>query len=248
MQVDVASLGSHTGKDVDNFIEFFLRGNSSDTHEAVFPLGPRYLGKNPGNWWVQGRAADLMTLSDLLAGPVRVHQRQVLFHPRKRKFGDLHTKTVVSIDQKGEMVPAQIDIRTGIISPGEVDVLNTWATKVGFIVDGNEQIVVVLPLFGETEKETSFEQADRRRKTVEKRAQKWIRLVGGEIRWTQCRAVVAIDGKQVDRPPGEHGDRVLFLERFDHPRGDAVASARWLQGRLEQENLFLHEPGVVNAP
>ena len=59
-----------------------------------------------------------------------------------------------------------------------------------------------------------------------------------EIARREVRAEKPVDRIDLDRAPRQHADLVLGHERLQHPRGDAVAAARRLHGRLHQQHAF----------
>src|SRR5688572_23674657 len=63
---------------------------------------------------------------------------------------------------------------------------------------------------------------------------------GVEIARVQVGSEKAVDRLDVDRLPRQHGDAMFGHDRLQYPRGHAIAAARWLHRRLNQQHtLFM---------
>src|SRR4051812_37800434 len=109
MQMDVLSARPERRNNIDDFVEFFFGRKPADTDEAVFTLGPWHGGELACNRRVDGHAVDAVALPHPVAGPMRIHQRQIVFHPARCMVRDAATQTAVSAHRAAPaMIPAEV--------------------------------------------------------------------------------------------------------------------------------------------
>ena len=237
VQVDVRMHRADGGDDVDDRVVVLLGCNASETDERVGPIRPRHIREGTGDRGVECLRRPAMPGAVLLTGPVRVDQRDVAVDGLAAHIEQARTDTVVEPQgERQRVVPPQVDMGSRTSKGRVVDVLETRPAEVGLVVGRHDEVVLVHEAAGRRHQQGGPQQGQWQGDRVDDTADPSRDLAALDAGAGQRCPPEAIDASGVERLPGEDGDAVVACQGLDHPGGQAIAAARRLERRLDEQD------------